>query len=94
MESGATAAPYGAWEKPRAWVTCAGPSAPTLPPFMYVSSTVSVNTDRNSPGLPASLSFAYAPKRSMMANRSAALSEASPGAFTDGGVAMSGEDES
>jgi hypothetical protein len=60
----------------------------------YVSSTVSVNVDGNSPGLPASLSCTYAPKRSMMANRSAALSEASPGAFPDGGVAMLGEDGS
>jgi len=44
--------------------------------------------------LPASQSCVYAPKRSMMADRSAALSEAPPGAFTDGGVAMFREDES
>jgi hypothetical protein len=54
---------------------------------------VSVNTDRNSPGLPASQFRAYASKRLMMANRSAALSEAPPAAFIDGGVAMSREDE-
>ena len=45
-------------------------------------------------GMPASRSSANAPKRSMMADRSAASSEASPAAFADGGVAMSGEDGS